>query len=82
MNASVADAHGYEPVWVDGNRPIAYVAAGGYGHALEKSLALSYLPAAHAAVGTALALTIPGERRPNVATEQPLLDPEGRRLLG
>lgn len=77
-----ADAHAYEPVWAPGHdTPVAYVSAGGYGHTIGKSLALAYLPAAHAAVGTRLEVTIHGRRLPAVVSEQPLLDPKGERLL-
>ncbi|HJU47485.1 MAG TPA: glycine cleavage T C-terminal barrel domain-containing protein, partial [Gaiellaceae bacterium] len=81
VDARAADAHGYEPIWAGGDTPVAYVAAGGYGHTIGKSLALAYLPVAHAPVGTALEITIQGERRAATVTEQPLYDPQGARLL-
>jgi dimethylglycine dehydrogenase len=81
VDASGADAHGYEPIWAGSDFPVAYVAAGGYGHTIGTSLALAYLPVAHAQTGTRLEVTIHGERRPATVTEQPLYDPEGRRLL-
>jgi len=81
VDATDADAHGYEPIWADGDEPVAYVSAGGYGHTIAKSIALAYLPVAHSAVGTRLEVAIHGERRPATVTEQPLFDPEGRRLL-
>ena len=46
-----ADPHGYEPVRADGT-PIGYVASGGYGHVVEQSIALAYLPVEHAEPGT------------------------------
>ena len=75
-----ADAHGYEPVRAAG-KPVGYVAAGGYGHVLQKSIALAYLPVEHAAVGTALAVDILGEPRPAIVVAQPLYDPANERLL-
>ena len=75
------DAHGLEPVYADGERPVAYVSSGGYGHTIERSIALAYLPVEHAAVGTELTIGILGERRPAVVCEQPLLDPAGERLF-
>jgi dimethylglycine dehydrogenase len=75
------DAHGYEPVYLPGaDAPVAYVASGGYGHSLEKSIALAYLPVAHAAVGTRLEVSILGRRRLAVVSAQPLYDPDGDRL--
>ncbi len=81
VDAAEADAHGFEPVYADGERPVAYVSSGGYGHTVGRSIALAYLPVEHAAVGTELEIGILGERRPAVVTEQPLLDPAGERLL-
>jgi dimethylglycine dehydrogenase len=79
--ATVADAHGYEPIWSDGGAPVAYVATGGYGHTIGRSLALAYLPVALAGVGTRLEVAIHGERVAATVTDQPLVDPEGARLL-
>ena len=64
-----------------GERPVAYVSSGGYGHTIERSIALAYLPVEHAPVGTELTIGILGERRRAVVCEQPLLDPAGERLL-
>jgi dimethylglycine dehydrogenase len=80
VDADGVDAHGFEPVYAGGERPIAYVASGGYGHTIERSIALTYLPVEHAAVGAELTVGILGERRPAVVSEQPLLDPSGERL--
>ena len=81
VEADGVDAHGLEPVYADGERPVAYVSSGGYGHTIERSIALAYLPIEHAAVGTELTIGILGERRHAVVCEQPLLDPAGERLL-
>jgi dimethylglycine dehydrogenase len=75
-----ADPHGNEPVRADGT-PIGYVAAGGYGHVVEQSIALAYLPVEHAEPGTRLTVDILGEPRPAVVVPQPIYDPENLRLL-
>ena len=76
-----ADPHGNEPVRANGT-PIGYVAAGGYGHVVEQSIALAYLPVAHAEPGTrARRSTSSASRRPAVVVPQPLYDPENLRLL-
>ena len=75
-----ADPHGNEPVRADG-AAIGYVAAGGYGHAVEQSIALAYLPVEHAEPGTELTVDILGNRCPAVVVEQPLYDPANERLL-
>jgi dimethylglycine dehydrogenase len=75
-----ADPHGNEPVRADGT-PIGYVAAGGYGHVVEQSIALAYLPVEHTEPGTRLTVDILGEPRPAVVVPQPLYDPENLRLF-
>jgi dimethylglycine dehydrogenase len=81
VDADGVDAHGLEPVYAGSERPIAYVSSGGYGHTIERSIALAYLPVEHAAVGTELTIGILSEHRRAVVCEQPLLDPAGERLL-
>lgn len=80
VDADGVDAHGYEPVYAGGERPVAYVSSGGYGHVVERSIALSYLPATHAGVGTELEVGILGDRRRAIVAEQPLYDPLNERL--
>ncbi len=76
-----ADAHGYEPVYADGEL-IAYVASGGYGHTVGRSIALAYLPVAHARDGDVLEVAILGERRRATVTPPSLHDPDDVRLRG
>jgi dimethylglycine dehydrogenase len=80
VEADGADAHGYEPVRANGT-PIGYVAAGGYGHTVERSIALAYVPLEHAKPGTALSVDILGEATPAAVVPQPLYDPRNLRLL-
>jgi dimethylglycine dehydrogenase len=80
VDADDADPHGYEPV-LDGNESIGYVSAGGYGHTIEKSIALAYLPTAYADLGTELEVKILGERRRAQVVKAPLYDPKNERLL-
>jgi dimethylglycine dehydrogenase len=75
-----ADPHGFEPVLAGGNA-IGYVTSGGYGHVLETSLALAYLPVAHTRPGTELAVEVLGEPRPARVVSQPPYDPDNERLL-
>jgi dimethylglycine dehydrogenase len=81
VNAEDADPHGYEPILM-GDEMIGYVAAGGYGHTVEKTIALAYLPTAYVEPGTDLEVGILGMRRPAQVVEQPLYDPTNERLLG
>ncbi len=75
-----ADANGFEPIFADGE-PVAYVASGGYGHRVEKSIAFSYLPSELATPGTQLEVDLVGVRRAATVVEEPLYDPEAKRLL-
>jgi dimethylglycine dehydrogenase len=75
-----ADPHGYEPILV-GDEAIAYVMAGGYGHTVEKTIVLAYLPNAYLEPGTEVDVKILGTRRSARVVEQPLYDPKNERLL-
>lgn len=79
VDAADADAHGYEPVYA-GAELVSYVMAGGYGHTVEKSIALAYLPLEHADEGSALEVEILGERRPARVAADALYDPPGEHL--
>ena len=77
------DVIGDEPVWRDGE-VIGWVTSGGYAHYAGKSIALAYVPAAHAGVEGegAFEVEILGDRRPATLARQPILDPEGARMRG
>jgi dimethylglycine dehydrogenase len=79
VDADDADAHGYEPVYVGGELT-TYVMAGGYGHTVGKSIALAYLPLAHAREGTVVEVEILGDRRAAWVAPDALVDPAGERL--
>jgi dimethylglycine dehydrogenase len=81
VDSDDADPHGYEPI-LAGDEVIGYVAAGGYGHTVEKTIALAYLPSAYLEPGTELEVKILGARRSARIVEQPLYDPKNERLLG
>ncbi len=80
VDATDADPYGYEPI-LDGGTRVGYVASGGYGHTVEQTIALAYLPSAYLEAGTELAVEILGERRAARVVEQPLYDPKNERLL-
>jgi dimethylglycine dehydrogenase len=81
VEADDADAFASEPVF-HRDRLIGYVAAGGYGHRVDASIAVSYLPSELAEPGTEAAVEIVGERCPARVVEPPLYDPENLRLRG
>jgi glycine cleavage system aminomethyltransferase T len=64
-----------------GREVIGYVAAGGYGPVVEKSIALAYLPTEFLAVGTELTVDLVGRELKATVVEQPLYDPKSERLL-
>jgi dimethylglycine dehydrogenase len=80
VDADDADPHGYEPVFA-GSEIIGYVASGGYGHTVQKSIAFSYLPLAYVEPGTELHVEILGSRRVAKVVEAPLYDPKNQRLM-
>jgi dimethylglycine dehydrogenase len=76
VDASDADASGYEPVWKDG-KVVGYVTSGGYGHTLDKSLALALIDRDFAREGTELTVHIVGhEKTARVIATSPY-DPSG-----
>ena len=80
IDSEDCDAHGYEPVRA-GGEVIGYVAAGGYGPVVEKSIALAYLPTEFLAPGTELTVDLVGKERKATVVEQPLYDPDNKKLL-
>ena len=79
VEATDADASGYEPVW-RGEKRVGYVTSGGYGHTVRKSLALALLDREAAAVGTELTVHIVGEERKARVIAASPYDPEGRTM--
>ena len=80
IDADDADARGFEPIYA-GGKPIAYIASGGYGHTVQKSIGFAYLPVPYIEPGTELEVGILGERRSAQVVEQPLYDPKSERLF-
>jgi glycine cleavage system T protein len=70
---------GSEPVRVDG-QVVGRVTTGGYGYAVAHSVAYAYLPAASAAVGTAVEVEVFGEWVAARVAAEPLWDPSGERI--
>ena len=72
-------ALGNEPVRVDGGI-IGRVTSGGYGFAVERSIAFAYLPPDQAAIGTRGDVEVFGEWIGFEIVREPLYDPEGLRI--
>lgn len=81
IDATDADATGFEPVWM-GNRRVGFVTSGGYGHHVKQSLAMAYVEREIAANPQALEVHVMGERRSAHVLREPPYDPQGLKLRG
>ncbi len=76
IDADDADASGFEPIWKDGSR-IGFITSGGYGHVVQKSLAMALIEPGFAVAGTALTTHIVGVERGARVIEASPYDPKG-----
>jgi dimethylglycine dehydrogenase len=81
VDATDADASGYEPVWQDGKR-VGFVTSGGYGHTVGKSLALAMVDRAAAAEGADLSVHIVGQECKATIIAPSPYDPSGGAMRG
>ena len=81
IDATDADASGYEPVWNDGKR-VGFVTSGGYGHTVGKSLAMAMLERDLAEIGTELTVHVVGAARQARVIAPSPHDPAGRAMRG
>jgi len=79
IDASDADCLGDEPVWHDG-KVVGWVTSGGYGHTVQRSLALGYVPVALATVTSGFEIELMGERRKAERLTAAAFDPSGARM--
>jgi 4-methylaminobutanoate oxidase (formaldehyde-forming) len=70
---------GNEPVRVDGE-VVGRVTSGGYGFAVERSIAYAHLPPDRAAIGTRGEVEVFGEWVGFEVAREPLYDPDGARI--
>jgi len=75
-----ADPLGNEPLFDAGGRMIGRATSGYYGHCLQKSLAIGYVRADAAAVGTPLSIEVLGERRQATVVRESPYDPDNLEL--
>lgn len=79
IDATDADASGYEPVW-QGSTRVGYVTSGGYGHTVKKSLAMALVDRDAAKPGTELSVHVVGqERKARVIPASPY-DPDSKTM--
>jgi dimethylglycine dehydrogenase len=79
VDAGDADASGDEPIWHDG-KVVGWVTSGAFGHRVQRSLALGYIPRALAAETDGFEIEIIGERRPAKRSARGAYDPDGGRM--
>lgn len=79
VEAGDADVVGYESL-MRGDEAVGYVTSGGYGHRIDRSIALGYVPAALARDGEVFTLDLFGEERRATIALIPPYDPDGTRL--
>jgi dimethylglycine dehydrogenase len=79
VDARDADACGDEPIW-HGGRVVGWVTSGGYGHSVQRSLALGYVPREYAGECSGFEIEILGERRQATPQPAPAFDPDGSRM--
>ena len=79
IDADNADASGYEPVW-DNDSLVGFVTSGGYGHNVDKSLALAFVEPEFSEPGIELKTHIVGKEKRCVVLGNSPWDPEGSRM--
>ncbi|MDB6091959.1 MAG: glycine cleavage system protein [Gammaproteobacteria bacterium] len=79
VEAGDTDAIGDEPIWHDG-KVVGWVTSGAYGHSVQRSLALGYIPAALAEASEGFEIEIIGERHRATRQGAAAFDPNGNRM--
>ena len=70
---------GKEPI-LDEGRVLGYVTSANYGHSIGRGIVYGYLPIDHAEAGTKVDVLYFGERLQATVANEPLYDPDGRRM--
>ena len=81
VEAGDADATGFEPIWSDG-KLVGFVTSGGYGHTVNKSLAMAMVNTYLCAEGTELSVHIVGAARAAHVIAASPYDPAGKAMRG
>jgi dimethylglycine dehydrogenase len=79
VDASDADCLGDEPVWHAG-KVVGWITSGAYGHTVQRSLALGYVPAGLATATSGFEIEIIGERCKAERLAAPAFDASGARM--
>jgi len=79
VSVTDGDCIGNEPVYHDG-RLVGVTTSGGFGHAVDQSLAFAYVEPDLAVTDTPLSITVLGERKDARILDQAAYDPDNSRL--
>ena len=79
IDALDADASGYEPIW-QGNTRVGFITSGGYGHTINKSLAMALVEPGFSKPGTELTVHVVGVERPAKVIPSSPYDPSGQAM--
>jgi dimethylglycine dehydrogenase len=79
VDAGDADASADEPIWYDG-KVVGWVTSGAFGHRVQRSLALGYVPREVAGAIEGFEVEIIGERRRATRATAAPYDPDGKRM--
>ena len=81
VDADDADASGYEPVWTNGEM-VGFVTSGGYGHTVNKSLAMALVQTELANEGQEVSVHVVGKERPARIIAPSPYDAQGAAMRG
>ena len=74
------EANGYEPIWSKNNERIGMTTSGGYGHNVDKSLAMAFVKPGFSEPGIELKTHIVGKEKRCIVLSNSPWDPEGLRM--
>jgi dimethylglycine dehydrogenase len=77
--AGDSDPWGYNPIF-SGSERVGMTSSGGYGHRVDKSIALGYVPPEFADPGTKLEVEVLGKKLSAQVVAMPLYDPKNERM--
>ncbi|HIO83101.1 MAG TPA: FAD-dependent oxidoreductase [Deltaproteobacteria bacterium] len=81
IDSEKIDVSNDEAILKDGET-IGYISSGGYAHYVQKSVALGYVPTEFSTPGTKVQVEIIGEMYDAEIQDEPIYDPEGKKMRG
>ena len=80
IDATSADAHGGEPIFLKDGTPVGRVSSGAFGHTVQQSLALCFIRTEHVASGAEYDVAVLGKPHHARLLDAPPFDSEGQKL--